>query len=398
MESTLKNNSEYISLSYDTHTDSSRCALLYVDGTYKSVPVSFSQSINTWLLSTQTRTVYRDNPQRYYNYPRHLYSVSSSLRTLNAYEGFYADYTLNGLTTYPNSVVRFNWKRKHGQAHLCYGPNYRSDCRIHKARLSNSFLSSDNVITFFIKWHNDADNYWHWMFEWLPRLLLLSKYLSHRPVSLDYSNIEYVVIGNKLSTFQENSILAVLGFLPKITYCPSTYFARSSLEAPLSFTTHQDSNLINQLTDAVLASAPHYLPSQHYKRIYIKRGNARNGRNLLNEDALLNLLDQYDFKIVQPDQISIWEQAQLFLNANIIVGPHGSAFVNMIYCQPNTSVIELFASSYFSAHDFSLAYTCNLDWHPYLCQTSQVSNDFSINIEQFDEFLRTIFYNKSIQI
>ena len=110
----------------------------------------------------------------------------------------------------------------------------------------------------------------------------------------------------------------------------------------------------------------------------------------MNEEALLNLLDKYDFTIVQPDQMSIWEQAQLFHNSDIIIGPHGSAFVNMIFCQPNTSVIELFASSYFSAHDFSLAYTCNLDWHPYLCQNSQASNDFSIDVRQFDEFLRSI--------
>ena len=43
------------------------------------------------------------------------------------------------------------------------------------------------------------------------------------------------------------------------------------------------------------------------------------------------LLSNLDFK----DQISI------FNNAEIIVGPHGAGFANLVFCKNNTKVIEL---------------------------------------------------------
>ena len=35
------------------------------------------------------------------------------------------------------------------------------------------------------------------------------------------------------------------------------------------------------------------------------------------------------------------EQVYLFNNAKIIIGPHGAAFTNLIFCKKNTKVIEI---------------------------------------------------------
>ena len=62
------------------------------------------------------------------------------------------------------------------------------------------------------------------------------------------------------------------------------------------------------------------------------------------------------------DNLTVNDQSRLFNNAEIIVGAHGSAFVNMVYCKQSCKVIELFGPGYTSGHDYSLAYVKELSW------------------------------------
>ena len=39
-------------------------------------------------------------------------------------------------------------------------------------------------------------------------------------------------------------------------------------------------------------------------------------------------------------QLSFKNQIHLFNNAKIIIGPHGAAFANLVFCKPQTKVIE----------------------------------------------------------
>ena len=72
----------------------------------------------------------------------------------------------------------------------------------------------------------------------------------------------------------------------------------------------------------------------------------RNGlsvRNIIWEEKLFKLIPE----LVSIDfaKLSILETILICRNAKLIVGPHGAAFIHLLFCQPNTQIIELFPDS-----------------------------------------------------
>ena len=47
------------------------------------------------------------------------------------------------------------------------------------------------------------------------------------------------------------------------------------------------------------------------------------------------------FEIHKPETISFKNQINLFRNSSIIIGAHGAAFTNIIFCKPGTKIIEI---------------------------------------------------------
>lgn len=65
-------------------------------------------------------------------------------------------------------------------------------------------------------------------------------------------------------------------------------------------------------------------------RLYVSRRNAR-CRQVLNEDAVVALLERYDFKTVLVEYLSFKEQVETFHRASVVLGPHGAGLHLMGY-------------------------------------------------------------------
>jgi hypothetical protein len=96
-------------------------------------------------------------------------------------------------------------------------------------------------------------------------------------------------------------------------------------------------------------------------RLYIVRGKTKNGRLILNELELIELVKKYNFSIVDPGLMAVQEQMSLFRNANLIIGANGAALSNIIYMQRGT-VIELAHHTYNSISIFLLAKGKNINY------------------------------------
>lgn len=73
--------------------------------------------------------------------------------------------------------------------------------------------------------------------------------------------------------------------------------------------------------------------------LYISRGVSR--RSFLNETEVATLMEQLGLRVIQPERLGLEEQIKLFASASTIVGPHGAGLTNIVFCSPNTRVIEL---------------------------------------------------------
>lgn len=82
-----------------------------------------------------------------------------------------------------------------------------------------------------------------------------------------------------------------------------------------------------------------------FRRLYISRGDTHY-RRLFNEDSLFHVLEQMGFAFCTLRGLTIREQARLFSEAAIIVAPHGAGLANICFCQPGTSLVEIRSPRY----------------------------------------------------
>jgi capsular polysaccharide biosynthesis protein len=97
------------------------------------------------------------------------------------------------------------------------------------------------------------------------------------------------------------------------------------------------------------------------QKIYISRAKAK-FRRILNEDALMPLLEEHGFTRVFMENYSLKEQWQIAYSADTILGPHGAGLVNVLASRPGTEVIEFFPPGSFNVHYWSLAEALELSY------------------------------------
>jgi capsular polysaccharide biosynthesis protein len=100
------------------------------------------------------------------------------------------------------------------------------------------------------------------------------------------------------------------------------------------------------------------------RRIYFSR-RLVSGRNLENEEEVINLMQSLDFEVICPEEMTIVEQAQVAYSASIICGVHGAALVNLIFARTGTKLVELVSPQYPDETYRRLAHLFNLDYRPY---------------------------------
>ncbi|NHC40742.1 glycosyltransferase family 61 protein [Bacillus sp. MM2020_1] len=202
--------------------------------------------------------------------------------------------------------------------------------------------------------HVVGRNYYHWMYEVLPRIHLLRK--SGLPVErfIIKSEPDYV-------PFQSETL------------------HRLSIADEQLIKTYEGSHI--QADQLVVASQPTFATKWGYdflrktflsdnhintlekKRIYISR---KWSRIITNEAELWDILKPYGFIKVEAESLSVADQAQLFSSAEIIIAAHGASLVNLTFCRPGTIVIEIFSPTYITPLYWAICSFGNLNHHYFI--------------------------------
>jgi capsular polysaccharide biosynthesis protein len=92
-------------------------------------------------------------------------------------------------------------------------------------------------------------------------------------------------------------------------------------------------------------------------RLYIRR--QVEARRLANLEDLEGLLLAYGFKIVSFEQMALSEQIATMRSSNVVVAEHGAGLINILFCQKNSSVLELFNPRCVQPEFWSVASVCD---------------------------------------
>lgn len=103
-------------------------------------------------------------------------------------------------------------------------------------------------------------------------------------------------------------------------------------------------------------------PRVRRSRYFVVRG-AVTARQLVNENEVATLLQEYGFSRLNMDGLTIREQAQLFSEAEALVLVHGAALANLVFCEAGTKVIELLPRNWASPLYGRLSQALQLDYH-----------------------------------
>lgn len=97
-----------------------------------------------------------------------------------------------------------------------------------------------------------------------------------------------------------------------------------------------------------LTRLPETVRPSSRKMIYLTRRNqvTYSDRTISNEDEVVRALMKMGFAIIEPGNLAFEEQVSLFHGADIVVAAHGSAFGNLPFSRPRSTLIDLMPTTY----------------------------------------------------
>jgi Glycosyltransferase 61 len=175
-----------------------------------------------------------------------------------------------------------------------------------------------------------SGNYYHWLLDLVPRVLLL------KHAAQNFSNYDALLLNGSRANY-ERETLAALGVPPeKIRYVDS----RERFQIGSAVFPSMDINVIPPWKVHALRDFPFSGKPNQHRHLYLSRARAA-VRRIANENEISEVLRHRNFEIVETENLTWREQANLFAGASVIVAPHGAALTNIVFCKPGTRVVEV---------------------------------------------------------
>ena len=195
-----------------------------------------------------------------------------------------------------------------------------------------------------------ANNYYHWMFEVLPRAMLLER-AGHplgsmpvlAPVDLPFQNQSLAALGimpERLRPLHINGAIPVGNLwctLPTFTQHVSRIEVCRWLRERLGGTAKTGN-----------------------RRLLLQR--RRGKRSIINFDELAAGLVPLGFEVVAAEKLTFEKQIEWFAEAECVVAPHGAGLANLVFCQPGTRVVEILSEDYLSRLYAEISADCGLEY------------------------------------
>lgn len=195
---------------------------------------------------------------------------------------------------------------------------------------------------------NDG-NWYHWVIEYLPRLMMLQKGLPEDiPLIVTdrtpKSGIELLRSLTSRPLLTLNSDRAHLVEVLHVVAPPVQVL--DSTEVPWADGIRMNPEPLLSLRERVLTAVKSTVPT---RRIFLRRRSSHRG--LVNEPDLAKIALELGFEAVDPGSMTWQEQLELFSSASILVGASGAVMANYLFMARGSRILALTSVA---LHDFVL--------------------------------------------
>lgn len=178
-----------------------------------------------------------------------------------------------------------------------------------------------------------AEVYYHWLLDVVPRIILIKNHCS--------TPIDFWILNYSKLPFQDE-ILNLLDIpLDKIITSNNHWNFHAIVSKLIVPSLVSPNNSPSKWAiDNVKNLYKSDISSLSKEKIYLQRSI---GRHIINEKEVLDILLPLGFKVLNPEDYTVAEQSKIFSSAGFIISAHGSALANIIFCEKDTKVIDIFA-------------------------------------------------------
>jgi hypothetical protein len=259
---------------------------------------------------------------------------------------------------------------------------------------NTSFLTKKKHIKEKATYLHASNNYWHFHFEYLMRLIFLIK------------NFPEIKIYSNLFTLKwQEELLKVYG-VPKdniifIDHIKSPYLHFNEFKFLDFFGTRHlgfnDDFSTSYLQKEIFSKTNNILTEKQKNRIFISRKSAKT-RKIINENELIVFLNKFNFKVIELEDYTVEEQLNMIYNSEIIIAQHGAGLTNTLICT-NSHIIELF-NPLWTMNMYALQASSTGNYYYRInCSTKNSLDpqiaDYLVDINKINEVLISIINDKS---
>lgn len=185
-------------------------------------------------------------------------------------------------------------------------------------------------------------NYWHWLFDTLPRIYLINKIYK-------FKKKDFFLVPSLKENFQRES-LNFLGLKNCIDFNQQKHVKTENLFCTNpelmkwrggKKKTYFPKWMLNFLRKKFLKKYTYKF--KNLKKIYISREDSflRKYRHCRNELDIIKYLKNNGFEKIILSNYSFLDQVKIFSQADFIISIHGAAFANILFCKKKCNIIEI---------------------------------------------------------
>ena len=216
-----------------------------------------------------------------------------------------------------------------------------------------------------------SGNYYHWICDALPRILLLKKH-----------NVSCTILLRSAAPAYVRQTISWLGYddfieVDKDFIYKVRYIVVPEVTASIGA---QNDILMKQVRSALLegynssSKNSNELISKQ-SRIYSTRASAVI-RKVSNESEVIELLEKYGFLVVDFEHYSFLEQIEIMSKSDFLVGMHGANLTNMLFMENESVIIEFMNEKVFNPSYYHLSSSINMKYNYLSCaSTNKILND-----------------------